>query len=90
MTMMGEVVDSAANGFTVKTTITIKTAPDKEKFLNLDKKLNYCPKNGKYVFAKIRNSHPDGLPARQRGEIGGTLCLAWTTKALPKGTLCRL
>ncbi len=28
MTMMGEVVDSAANGFTVKTTITIKAAPD--------------------------------------------------------------
>jgi len=26
--MMGEVVDSAANGFTVKTTLTIKAAPD--------------------------------------------------------------
>ncbi len=27
-TMMGEVVDSSANGFTVKTTVTIKAAPD--------------------------------------------------------------
>lgn len=27
-TMMGEVIDSGANGFTVKTTVTIKAAPD--------------------------------------------------------------